>query len=476
MRRDSLDINARRTTAASFRSVMLAVAAIAGAVGAVFMLAPAAASAQTASVAFTSFRDGAAHVYAVNADGTGVRALTRTRGAAFEGSPAYSPDGRRIAYTCGNFELCVMNADGSAQARLTTNDWPRELRYDTNPAWSPDGATIAFVRTVAGKDGIWLVAPNGSGLRQLPVPAGVNASPSFSADSRLIAYEHAEDQTGDDDLPSSSDHGIQVIGVDGSALRTLTGPGVDASDPAWSPDGTRIAFTRSYEDDDDKQIVVIDADGSDPRRVTSRRADASDPAWSADSTRIVFTRNRAGAISLYHVAATGGRQTRLTTGRGADLDPACQPSAPTTPAQQAMPTAGPPAVATADARTVGLLLRAFAGLVPVVDAFSTSEKSANALVLAAGRTDRYARQITTAARSLKPTSRRARSVRRTVLQSMSMLKGIATATRQWSRSIRRHDRRAARKHREKVLFGLAFGALIPLGTGVGDAGMSQAML
>ena len=182
--------------------------------------------ADASAVAFTSFRDGAAHVYAVNADGSARQAADADPGAAYEGSPAYSPDGRRIVYTCGNFELCVMNADGSAPARLTTNDWPRQLRYDTSPAWSPDGTTIAFVRTVAGKDEIWLVAPDGSGLRKLAVPAGVNGSPSFSADSRTIAFAHAEDETGaGDDLPSSSDSAIYVVGVDGSGLRKLTRQG-----------------------------------------------------------------------------------------------------------------------------------------------------------------------------------------------------------------------------------------------------------
>ena len=81
--------------------------AMLGVVAGMVTLSPAAASAQAPRVAFTSFRDGVARVYAVDADGANPRALTRTPGAAYEGSPAYSPDGRRIAYTCGNFELCA---------------------------------------------------------------------------------------------------------------------------------------------------------------------------------------------------------------------------------------------------------------------------------------------------------------------------------------------------------------------------------
>jgi hypothetical protein len=90
--------------------------------------------------------------------------------------------------------------------------------------------------------------------------------------------------------------------------------------------------------------------------------------------------------------------------------------------------------------------------------------------------DRHARQIRSAARSLRPASRRGRSVRRTVLDTMSMLKVMAAGTRQWSRSVRRHNHRAAGKQRNGVLFGLAFGVFLPLAGATGDAGLSQASL
>ncbi len=453
------------------RSVTAAIAATLGMLAGGAVLAPAAVSAQ--GLAFTSFRDGVARVYGVNADGSGVRPLTQTAGAAFEGSPAYSPDGGRLVYTCGNFELCIMNADGSAQARLTVNDWPRELRYDMSPAWSPDGTTIAFVRTVAGKDEIWLVAPDGSGPRKLPVPAGVNGNPSFSSDSRAIAFEHAEDETEEgDELSSSSGSAVKIINVDGSGLRTLTGKGIDASDPAWSPDGTRIAFTRSF-DDGETRVFVVQADGSGRKRVTSRSFSASDPAWSPDSTRLAFGSIRPSGASLYHAAATGDRAVRLTAGQSFDLEPAWQP-APGVAPQQAGPAAVAPSIATADARTIGVLLNALAGIVPALG--SIDDERADGLLTAARRVEGHARLVATAARALAPASRRARSVRRTVLESMAVLKEIGAATRQWSRAVRRQDRSGARELRGGVLFGLVFGVLLPLSAGSTEAGLSQVAL
>ena len=70
----------------------------------------------------------------------------------------------------------------------------------------------------------------------------------------------------------------------------------------------------------------MNADGSNRRRLTSRTSNADGPAWSPDSTRIAFSSVRSSGASLYHVAATGGRAVRLTTGAGPDLEPAWQPA------------------------------------------------------------------------------------------------------------------------------------------------------
>ena len=461
----------RRPSSPTARSVASALLATLGLAAGAIVLAPAAASAQSNAIAFTSLRGGDARIYAVDADGGSLRRLTQTPGA-FDGAPAYSPDGRRIAFTCGNFELCLMNSDGSGAARLTTNDWPREFRYDTSPAWSSDGTRIAFVRTVAGEDGLWIVNADGSGLRQLPVPTGVNASPSFSPDGSLIAFAHAEDETGDSNLPSSSESAVHVIRTDGGGSRTLTGPGLDAMDPAWSPDGRHIAFVRGN-DESPPQILVMDADGSELRRVTKRMVHAASPAWSPDSARIVFSSVRAGGISLYHVAATGGEPVRLTTGRGPDFAPAWQPIGAATVAAPLASPAAAPSAATADARVVGMLLRTLVSFVPVMSSFENER--ASDLMRAAERFERLSRRTSSAARPLRPQTPAGRRVRRLVLQSAAVMRGVAGETRQWSRSVARRDRRAARKNRTDALLG-ALGGAFTLAEAMDVAGLSQASL
>ena len=231
-------------------------------------------------IAFHSYRDGDWDIFLMNADGSNQRRLTDNR--ASDTFPAWSPDGTQIAFhshRTGNWDIFLMNADGSNQRRLTDN-----RASDRSPIWSPDGTQIAFVSGRTGNDDIFLMDADGEDeyLRRLTNDSGPDQSPAWSPDGTQIAFHSHR-----------GDWDIFLMNADGSNPHRLTYSIASDTFPAWSPDGTQIAF-QSYRDGD-SDIYVMDADGSNLRRLTNNSASDREPAWSPDGTQIAFHYDRGGA-------------------------------------------------------------------------------------------------------------------------------------------------------------------------------------
>jgi dipeptidyl aminopeptidase/acylaminoacyl peptidase len=113
---------------------------------------------------------------------------------------------------------------------------------------------------------------------------------------------------------------VFAVNPDGSALTNLTNSGFDDGGPAFSPDGSRIAFASDR--DGDSEIYVMDADGTGVARVTDNAARDFDPAFSADGSQIAFVSDRDGNDEIFAVATDGSGATRLTTSPAAEADPA----------------------------------------------------------------------------------------------------------------------------------------------------------
>ena len=120
-----------------------------------------------------------AEIYAIDPDGAGTPARL-TNNTEEERAPAWSPDGKRIVFCCRrggpDFEICVMNADGTGQVQITDNSVP-----DLTPSWSPDGKRIVFHRRVGGRGQfqLFLMNADGTGEVQLTFPPGLNAFPNW---------------------------------------------------------------------------------------------------------------------------------------------------------------------------------------------------------------------------------------------------------------------------------------------------------
>jgi Tol biopolymer transport system component len=231
----------------------------------------------------------------IRSDGTGLRQLTHHIG---DRAPAWSPDGRLLALERAG-RIYVMKADGTGLHRLGSRP-PR----DHEPAWSPDGRRIAFVT----KDSLLVMRADGGGVRRLyRIKAGAVAGPSWSPDGRSIAFSLVDEDV-------CGEGSLAVIGEGGRGLRYVTlasgcppsvvAPGgdadVDDSDPDWSPDGTRIAFTRLAwfcESCDQKAIFTSSVDGSDVRWVTTDTSlESSRPSWSPNQKRLVAETSNGIAI------------------------------------------------------------------------------------------------------------------------------------------------------------------------------------
>lgn len=284
-------------------------------------------------------------ICSMQSDGTEQQRLTSDRLATSD--PAWSPDGRRIAFTRNQDEgesttfttdeVFVMDADGRDVRQLT----PEEIGMSSGqPTWSPDGKEIAYVRgesvasVVPSRYG-QLFAVNADGGEARRITAGhPDTDPDWSPDGRAIAFTRGENLSS-----SRANDDLYVLDLATGATHQLTRtpPGVFEAAAAWSPDGSLIAFARvtgTSQFDGAASIHVINSDGTGGRLVLEHKLFAYAPyslAWSPDGRSIAFeTSPMIGCTSISVVGSEGGSPRALTTCARpieSSVAPAWQPAA-----------------------------------------------------------------------------------------------------------------------------------------------------
>jgi Tol biopolymer transport system component len=205
-----------------------------------------------------------------------------------------APDGRIAfhSHKSADGDIYVVNPDGTGEINVTGDQPPGEGHDDQGADWSPDGTQLAFTRYrfTEGSD-VHVISPDGSGLRAVTEEEGtferpiLNSQPDWSPDGSRFAF--TSDREGNLEIWQ-----IEVDGTDPIQL-TSTAPPARNIQPAWSPDGSKIAFV-STQAGNGQDLWVMDADGSNPVNLTTvpdYNTNYWHPTWSPDGSKLAFTKS-----------------------------------------------------------------------------------------------------------------------------------------------------------------------------------------
>lgn len=229
-----------------------------------------------------------------------IEVVPLTGSSGYELTPSFSPDGNQVVFVLKGSDspgIYTALVGGEKPLRLTTNPG------DRYPRWSPDGRQIAFSRR--SQEGLAIYLIPASGGTEHRVYSGPATSFPWSVDWRPDGKALAFSQSDSDRIHAR----ISLLSLVDSSIRYITSPSDQELDfaPAFSPDGSMIAFIRMLVSGEVGDLHVVPAAGGDATRLTSdHRGIGSQLAWTADGSEIVFCSDRGGAVTLWRISLSGG--------------------------------------------------------------------------------------------------------------------------------------------------------------------------
>ncbi|MEO5343249.1 MAG: Tol-Pal system beta propeller repeat protein TolB [Gammaproteobacteria bacterium SHHR-1] len=216
-------------------------------------------------IAYVSFEKGEPSIYVQELANGQRRKVTSYPG--INGAPAWSPDGSKLAMTLskdGNPDIFVYDMATGALSKLTEH-----YAIDTEPAWSPDGSQLVFTSDRGGRQQIYRMSVSGGEPRRLTFQGQSNARASFSPDGTLLVLE----------TQIENGYGIGVQDLASGSLRVLTRGGFDES-PSFAPNGRMIIYATKAGSGSKGELAAVSVDGRVRQQLKLQAGDVREPAWS----------------------------------------------------------------------------------------------------------------------------------------------------------------------------------------------------
>ena len=239
-------------------------------------------------------------IWIAGAEGESAHALVHGVPYRWETEPRVSPDGRTVAFavrsTGGPYgELGIADVS-TGTVRLLTNDNALAL----SPVWSPDSRSVYFSSSRGGTLNIWKIGADGRGLRQITAGEGDDAEIDVSSDGKRLVFGTMRINIGLSRLDLQAKSGEPNVKV------LTTDPARNEFGPAYSPNGTRIAFFANLKGAENESIGVADAKGGNPIQLVRDSGVNLFPRWSPDGTNIIYGSNSEKNIEYRSIAVSGG--------------------------------------------------------------------------------------------------------------------------------------------------------------------------